>query len=210
MLALEDMLTQAADPTSTVSTPEVWWELYQWQNKCGSVADPNRVPYLLRPELWPKMHIRTVLAISDGSSPNFHTSDRIPDNKPFYKAENTVDTSCNIDHCEDGSGEGVEAPVSTDRTPSEQVGHENLKTLWHAACVVEGGEPINTLIAKEFRNLQVDTDCDSDTDVEARVSPEARRNIHFAVVVILLRMRKCLLVFHKLLQRTCHIYLNDV
>lgn len=133
LFALENLLTLAADHTSTVTTMEVWWELYRWQNEAGAAADPNCIPYLLRPELWPEMDIRVTLAISDGSKPNFDTSGQFP----------------------------------------AEIGHKNMNTLWDAACVVEGEGSINSLIAGEFRKLQIDCDCDSDTDVEARVSPEA-------------------------------------
>ena len=48
-----------------------------------------------------------------------------------------------------------------------------MSTLWDAASAIEGEKGINSIIAGEFNKLQIDTECDSDTDVEARVSPEA-------------------------------------
>jgi len=170
LLALENLLTQAADHTSTVTTTEVWWELYRWQNESESAADPNYIPYLMRPEFWPKMGIRVTLAITGESTPIYETSQRIPDNKPFYKTENPKTTSCNVDGCEDGCGEGSEISACDEY---ERNAYENMSTLWDAACSIEGEKGINSIIAGEFRNLQVDTECDSDTDVEARVSPEA-------------------------------------
>lgn len=171
LLALENMLTQAADHTNTVTTTEVWWELYRWQNECDSAADPNLIPYLLRPELWPKMGIRVTLAITGESTPIFDSSRRFPDNSTFYKrSEPIVTESRNLDYCEDGCGEGAENLTSTEY---EQSAYEKMSTLWDAASAVEGEKGINSIIAGEFRNLQIDTECDSDTEIEARVSPEA-------------------------------------
>ena len=156
LLALENLLTQAADQTSTVTTTEVWWELYRWQNEVQVSADLNHVPYLLRPELWPEMGIRVTLAISDGSKPNFDTSGQFPD---YNRSEP-------IAH---------QVPA---RTEDEEFAYEKMSTLWDAACVVEGENGINSIISGEFQKLQIDTECDSDTDVEARVSPEAGASSH--------------------------------
>ena len=98
------------------------------------------------------MHIRVAMAITSGCTPNFHTSERIPDDTPFYKTEKSVETSLKLEDCEDGMGEGTDIPVENPKS-------ENTK-------------------ASSFSRLRIDTDCDSDTDVEARVSPEFDHPLH--------------------------------
>ena len=80
------------------------------QLKCGGIFVSGKtsvvrvqiriVFHTLRPELWPKMHIRVAMAITSGCTPNFHTSERIPDDTPFYKTEKSVETSLKLEDCE--------------------------------------------------------------------------------------------------------------
>ena len=153
---MDDFARSTGEEYLSKSSIDILREVYTWQMD-SKIKDLDSVPFLLRTEYWPKMDITITFEMLDFVSGFSNTG------------------SARDHNVEDGAGEGAgcEIPLTSSHsfTESEQIGHDNMKKLYDAAVYVE--ENARKSRRKIPRpNLHVETDVDSDTDVEARVSPE--------------------------------------
>ena len=142
--ALHHLLELAADTTSDVTTVEVMWEIYSWLNE-NKAKNPDALPYVLDTQYWPQMTPEVTLAIMDGSAPVTAETSRFPEDERMYDMSSAVQTDTSVTAAEDG------VCAANFMDSNDIIG-------WHSE--LQRGNGI------------VEDDADSDTDIDARVSPE--------------------------------------
>ncbi len=144
--ALEHLLTLAAYDSSDVTTVEVMWEIYSWLNE-NKAKNPSSVPYVLDVKFWPKMSPEVTLAVMDGSAPVMAETSGFPGDDKICDALRSAVWV-------DGS---VIAPFRG-KTCTANFMDSNDIIDWHSE--LQRGDGI------------AEDDADSDTDIDARISPE--------------------------------------
>ena len=118
------------------------WELYSWRN-WAQTKNPDRIPLTLQVQWWVAIETNMLLAVMDGSAPITTGMSRFPEDEGMYTTSTTV-------------------PISA--APEEQPTESSIPDdEWQAPRELNGWQ--------EHLGEYID-DNDSDTDIEARVSPQ--------------------------------------
>ena len=73
----------------TMSTADVFWEVYRWQNE-ATARNPDYPPLVLDIKFWPRMPIDFTLAMMDASAPRVAGAQRFTEDEFLYNIKNSV------------------------------------------------------------------------------------------------------------------------